>query len=65
LVVRAAPAIERLGAALSFPLGGVYIVEAVKQVYRPVDSRLAKKPRVVPLSPAVASIARCSDLPAG
>ena len=65
LVVRAAPAIERLGAALSLPVGGVYIVEAIKQVYRPVGSRMARKSRVAPLSPAVASIARCNDLSAG
>lgn len=33
------PAIERVGAALGLPFAGVHIVEAIKQVYRPVGSR--------------------------
>jgi SAM-dependent methyltransferase len=39
------PAIERVGAALGLPFAGVHIVEAIKQVYRPVGARrLARRP---------------------
>ncbi len=40
-----APAIERLGAAFGLPFAGVQIVEATKQVYRPVGVRRAGAPR--------------------
>ena len=35
-VIRSAPTIERIGAALALPFAGVYVVEAIKQVHRPV-----------------------------
>ena len=38
-----APAIERIGAALGLPFAGVHIVEATKQVYRPVGVRAASR----------------------
>jgi len=38
LLIRSAPAIERLGAALGLPFAGVHIVEAIKQVHRPIDA---------------------------
>jgi len=49
-----AAAFERVGASLSLPFAGVHLVEATKQLYRPV---LARKPvrKVVPtLQPALA-----------
>lgn len=56
-VVRSAPAIERLGAALGLPFAGVHIVEAIKQVHRPVGVRAIARTRLVPLSPALAQSA--------
>ena len=40
LIMQIAPAMEQLGSALSLPFAGVHIIEATKQVYRPV---LAKR----------------------
>ncbi len=57
-VVRSAPAIERLGAALGLPFAGVHIVEAIKQVHRPVGVRAVRRTRLVPLSSALAPSAR-------
>ena len=37
-VIRSAPAIERVGAALRLPFAGVHVVEAIKQVHRPVGT---------------------------
>jgi hypothetical protein len=45
IVLKAAAATEAVGARLSLPLAGVHIVEATKQVYRPV---LARKGARVP-----------------
>lgn len=56
--VRSAPAIERMGAALNLPFAGVHIVEAVKQVYRPVAARAVKRAARAPLKPALAPAAR-------
>lgn len=39
LILRAAPAFERFGARLGLPGGGVLVVEATKQLYRPVPVR--------------------------
>ena len=50
-IIRSAPAIERLGAALSFPFAGVHVVEAIKQVRRPIDARAVVRSRVSPLRP--------------
>ncbi len=52
--VNSAPAIERLGAAIGLPFAGVHIVEATKQVYRPVGVRRIVRREVV----AVAAGAR-------
>jgi len=60
--VRSAPAIERAGAALSFPFAGVHIVEAVKQVYRPVAARAVRRPVRAPLNPALAPAAHREPL---
>jgi len=52
--LRAALAWERTGATLSLPLAGVHIVEATKQVYRPIPSQ-RKRSRLVPaLEPVLA-----------
>jgi SAM-dependent methyltransferase len=38
-LLQAAPAFERLGGRLALPGGGVHIVEATKQLYRPVGTK--------------------------
>ena len=55
-LLRSAPAIERLGAALGLPFAGVHIVEAIKQVHRPIDLRgvIRTRPAPVPLRPRLA-----------
>jgi hypothetical protein len=53
-MIRAAPALERAGAALGFPFAGVHIVEAIKQVYRPVGVRAVARARLAPLKPVLA-----------
>jgi SAM-dependent methyltransferase len=53
-MIRSAPAIERLGAALGLPFAGVHIVEAIKQVHRPVGVRAVARTRLAPLHPALA-----------
>ncbi len=57
-VVRSAPAIERVGAVLGLPFAGVHIVEAIKQVHRPVGARAVRRTRLVPLNPTLAPSAR-------
>lgn len=47
LVLRGAPMLERIGASLSLPGAGVQIVEATKQLYRPVILRQAM-PQAIP-----------------
>ena len=39
MMLRAAPALERIGAALSLPFAGVHVIEATKLLYRPVAGR--------------------------
>lgn len=51
-VLRTAPVWEHVGATLSLPFAGVHVIEATKQVYRPVASR--KKARRFALAPAPA-----------
>jgi hypothetical protein len=41
--LRAAPTIERIGAALSLPGAGLLIVEAMKQLYSPVAARRSER----------------------
>ena len=55
LAIRSAPTIERLGAALGLPFAGVHIVEATKQVYRPMSARVVTRTLVAPLNPAPVS----------
>jgi hypothetical protein len=57
-MVRSAPAIERMGAVLGLPFAGVHIVEAIKQVHRPVGVRAVARKRLAPLNPALAPSAR-------
>jgi hypothetical protein len=45
---------ERTGASLSAPFAGVHLVEATKQVYRPVPARREKKRLMPALKPALA-----------
>ncbi len=66
-VIRSAPTIERVGAAFGLPFAGVHIVEAVKQVHRPVGVHaLLRSRRGVVVTPALAPSARrevsgCAD----
>src|SRR5271154_2535786 len=53
-VIRSAAAIERVGAAFALPFAGVYIVEAIKQVYRPHRVRAVARTRLTPLKPVLA-----------
>jgi len=57
-MMRSATTIERVGGALGLPFAGVYIVEAIKQVHRPVGVRKAARARLPPLKPALAPSAR-------
>ncbi|MBY0610660.1 MAG: class I SAM-dependent methyltransferase [Beijerinckiaceae bacterium] len=41
LMLEIAPVIERIGASLSLPFAGAHVIEATKQVYRPVPVRKA------------------------
>jgi SAM-dependent methyltransferase len=52
--LRSAVAWERTGATLSAPFAGVYLVDASKQVYRPVSARKEKRRLVPALEPALA-----------
>jgi SAM-dependent methyltransferase len=52
--LRSAVAWERTGATLSAPFAGVHIVEATKQVYRPVAAQRVKRRLVPALEPALA-----------
>jgi SAM-dependent methyltransferase len=53
-LIRSAPTIERIGAALGLTFAGVLIVEAIKQVYRPVGVRAVARARLPPLKPVLA-----------
>lgn len=48
LVLRSALAFERFGARLWAPFAGVHIVEATKQVMRPLPARSARRVKVAP-----------------
>jgi SAM-dependent methyltransferase len=52
--LRTAVAWERAGASISAPFAGVHIVEAAKQVYRPIPARKQKRKLVPALEPALA-----------
>jgi SAM-dependent methyltransferase len=51
--LRSAIAWERTGATLSAPFAGVHIVEATKQVYRPVPTRRERRVLVPKLAPVL------------
>jgi SAM-dependent methyltransferase len=53
-IIRSATTIERVGGALGLPFAGVYIVEAMKQVHRPVGVRAVARARLAPLKPVLA-----------
>jgi SAM-dependent methyltransferase len=53
-MMRSATTIERLGGTLGLPFAGVLIVEAMKQVHRPVDVRAVARARLAPLKPVLA-----------
>ncbi|MFY9694303.1 MAG: methyltransferase type 11, partial [Xanthobacteraceae bacterium] len=53
-MIRAAPTIERIGAALGLPFAGVHIVEATKQVYRAIPARRERRRLVPVLQPVLA-----------
>jgi SAM-dependent methyltransferase len=53
-MIRSAPTIERVGGTLGLPFAGVHIVEAMKQVHRPVGVRAIARARLAPLKPALA-----------
>ena len=53
-MMRSASTIERVGGALGLPFAGVHIVEAMKQVHRPVGVRAVARTRLAPLQPALA-----------
>lgn len=44
VILRTATAWERVGVSLSLPFAGLHIVEATKQLYRPVAARAARRP---------------------
>jgi SAM-dependent methyltransferase len=48
-LLRLAPALERFGARFSLPGAGVLVVEATKQLYRPVGFRRARRALPIPL----------------
>ena len=54
LFLRLAGALERLGARMALPGAGVHIIEATKQVYRPVQVRKVARRALLRLRPAMA-----------
>ena len=57
-MMRSATTIERVGGAVGLPFAGVHIVEAIKQVHRPVGVRTVARTRLPPLKSALAPSAR-------
>jgi len=53
LLLRSAPAFESIGARLALPGGGVLIIEATKQLYRPVGVRRLARQALPPLQPVL------------
>ncbi len=56
--IRSAPTFERVGEALTLPFAGVHVVEASKQVYRPIDMRSTVRTILAPLNPSLVPSAR-------
>jgi len=48
-LLQSAPAFERIGGRFSLPGGGVHVVEATKQLFRPVSLRRAVRRAVLPI----------------
>ncbi|MGP9813335.1 class I SAM-dependent methyltransferase [Rhodopseudomonas sp. NSM] len=66
-LLRSAPAWERIGAATSLPLAGVHVVEATKQVVRPIQARRERTRLIPSLEPSLVPSpmqADDNDLPA-
>lgn len=61
LILRCAPVVERIATALSLPFAGVHIIEATKQLYRPILARRTSRigARLQPV--LVPSVGRTSD----
>jgi len=55
--INSALAMERLGAAVGFPFAGVHIVEATKQVYRPIGVRRVARRELLAVRPGLAPAA--------
>jgi len=53
IFLRSATLFERIGASLSLPGAGVLIVEATKQLYRPIGVRRAARPALQHLQPVL------------
>ena len=58
MFLRWATAFERVGSRIGLPFAGVYIVEATKQLYRPVLARRTLRRVAPPLRPALAPASR-------
>lgn len=52
-LLRSAPAFERIAGRFSLPGGGVHVVEATKQLYRPIGARRAIRRSVTVLEPVL------------
>ncbi|HXY57941.1 MAG TPA: methyltransferase domain-containing protein [Methylocystis sp.] len=52
-LLRSAPAFERIAGRFSLPGGGVHLVEATKQLYRPVGPRRAVRRVAIEMAPAL------------
>lgn len=48
--IQSAATFERVGEALTLPFAGVHVVEATKQVYRPIDTRSTVRTILAPLN---------------
>ncbi len=57
LFLRLAPAFEKVGARLGLPGAGIHLVEATKQLYRPIPLRRAVRTPVPRLEPFLAPVA--------
>jgi hypothetical protein len=55
-LLRLAAFFERIGGRFSLPGAGVHVVEATKQVYRPIGVRRAVRQVVRPLEPVLAPV---------
>ena len=53
--INSAPAFERIGSALGLPFAGVHIIEAIKQVYRPVAVRRIARPQLAAIEATLAN----------